>query len=437
MSMKDTDFMSELEAATSLRPATPAIFMLFVIIGFILFVIVWAGVSEIEEMTRGRGKVVPSQEVQVVQSLEGGILAALLIKNGDKVKKGQILLQISDVQFSSDERSIEARFLSLSAKKARLKAEADGVDFVVPPEVLEKSVQVATNERELYISRQKELKNAYSILEERIAKARAQKAETSAQVNRLYGSRKLLNEELALTREMVKKRAVPKLEEIRLQREVSDIAGQINALAEKKKGLVAELNVAEKEKESQDNRFRSQALSELGDVESELSTLQESLKSIGDRVYRAELRSPVDGIVNNIALTTIGGVIEPAQRLIEIVPLDDELKIIAQISPAEIAFIHPGQPVKVKVTAYDAQKYGALDGTLVRIGATSVSDREGNTSFEVEVRTNKNYMGSAEHPLPITPGMVAEIEIITGKRTILDYLLKPILRARDRAFTER
>ena len=158
---------------------------------------------------------------------------------------------------------------------------------------------------------------------------------------------------------------------------------------------------------------------------------------MGDRVDRAELRSPVDGIVNSIAVKTIGGVIQPAMKLLEIVPLDDELKIIARVPPDEIAFIRPGQDVKVKVTAYDSQKYGALDGKLARIGANSVTDHQGNVFFEIEVHTDRNFLGTTEHPLPITPGMVAQTEVITGKRTILEYLLKPVLKARDKAFTER
>lgn len=435
--IQDTDFMSELEAATRMRPTTSATFMLFSIMGFILFGIAWASVSEVEEMTRGQGQVVPSQEIQVVQSLEGGILSEILVKAGEQVAKDQVLLRMSDVQFSSEERGTEAKSLSLKAKRARLEAEAAGAEFVVPEEISEKTPQIAANELALYRSRQKELKNAYSILDDRINRASAGISEVGAQINRLYQNRKLLQQELEITKEMVKKRAVPKLEQIRLERELADISGQISANAEKKKGLQAELDVSRKERQSQDDKFRSQALGELNDVETDISALEESLKSIGDRVYRTELRSPVDGVVNNIALTTVGGVVEPAMRLVEIVPLDDELKIIARVLPSEIAFLRPGQDVKVKITAYDAQKYGALDGKLVRIGANSVTDREGRVFFEIEVRTDKNYMGEEESPLPITPGMVAETEIITGKRTILEYLLKPVLRARDRAFTER
>ncbi len=197
------------------------------------------------------------------------------------------------------------------------------------------------------------------------------------------------------------------------------------------------MQAAKKEKENQADKFRSQALGELNALETEISSLEESLKTMGDRVYRAELRSPVEGIVNSIAVKTIGGIVQPAMKLVEIVPVDDELKIIARISPDEIAFIRPGQDVKVKVTAYDSQKYGSLDGKLVRIGANSVTDSEGSPFFEIEVHTEKNYLGSSESPLPITPGMVAQTEVITGKRTILEYFLKPVLKARDRAFTER
>ncbi|MCB9982463.1 MAG: HlyD family type I secretion periplasmic adaptor subunit [Rhodospirillales bacterium] len=435
--IKETDFMSELDAATRMRPATSATLLLFSIIALVMFAIVWAALTEVEVLTRGQGQVVPSQDVQIVQTLEGGIVEELLVSPGERVSKGQVLMRLSDVQFSSEARGTEARFLSLEAKKARLNAEAGGEDFTPPESVTEKAPQIAENEKALYESRQKELQNAYAILDDRIAKATAELAEVKAQINRFYSSRKLLNDELAITKDLVQKRAVPKLDEIRLNREIADMSGQINAQAQRQKSLEAELSVAKKERASQLDKFRSQALGDLNEVETEIASLRENLKSIGDRVDRREVKAPVDGIVNNIAVKTLGGVVEPAMQLVEIVPVDEELKIIARIQPDEIAFIRPGQPAKVKITAYDPQKYGSLDGELVRIGATSGRDREGNTFFEIEVRTAKNYLGDNKNPLPITPGMVADVEVITGKRTILDYLLKPVLRARDRAFTEQ
>lgn len=433
----DIDFMSELDAAIHLKPAKPALMMVYAIAALFVAALIWAGFSQIEQLTRAEGQVVPTKEVQMVQSLEGGILAELLVREGEIVKNDQILMRISDVQFSSEERGTEARSMGLRAKKARLQAEAEGKPFLIPPDILEKAPSVAANEKALYDSRQKELENSFNILQDRINKATSEIAEIDSDIARLSENRKGLNKELEITRRMVAQRAMPELEKIRLERELSDISGQMNSQARAREGLKSELQVAEREKQSQTNRFRSEALTELSDVETQIAATDESLKSIGDRVDRTEIRSPVDGIVNNIAITTVGGVIEPAMKLIEIVPTDDELKIIARVKPDEIAFLHAGQPVKVKITAYDSQKYGRLDGTLVRLGANSVTDKDGNPFFEIEVQTAKNFLGSEDKPLPITPGMVAQAEIITGKRSILDYLLKPVLRARDMALTER
>ena len=437
MDNNETGYMNELEAAMRMRPSMPSVILLITIIAFVTFIIIWAALSEVEELTRGEGQVVPSKEIQVVQSLEGGILQELLVQKGDFVRKGQVLLRISDVLFSSEERGTEARFMSLEAKKARLIAESTGKDFKVSKDIGKKIPEIVDNEKLLYRSRQNELESAYKIQDEKINKAQADLDEVKAEINRLYESRKLLNKELSITKEMVAKRAVPKLDQIRLERELGDITGQINARTQEKKGLEASLSSVQNERKIQLDKFRSVALEELNEVETQIASLKESLKSMEDRVDRTEIRAPVDGIVNQITLKTIGGVVEPAMKLVEIVPVDDELKILAKVKPDEIAFLKVGQPVKVKITAYDPQIYGALDGQLTRLAASSASDRDGNVMFEVEVRTEKNHLGSEEKPLPITSGMIANVEIITGKRTILNYLMKPFHRGLDRAFRER
>lgn len=433
----DTEFMSELEAATRMRPAVASNLLLLAVTALIVFFLAWASVSKVEEIVRGSGQVAPSQEIQIVQSLEGGILQELLVAEGDLVKKGQILLRISDVFFASEERGAEAQFAALRVKKMRLQAEAENQEFAVPADLKEKVPNVVENEMALYRSRQAELKNALSILDDKIGSIEAQIAESREKTTKMRNSSALLREELEITERMVAQKAVPKLDEIRLRRELSDLSGSIRAEGQKIKGLQAELEGAKKEKEDQRDKFRSDVLGQLTEVETKISQLEESLKSMGDRVYRTELRAPVDGIVNNVAIKTIGGVVEPAQRLVEIVPVDDELKIAARVRPSDIAFLDVGQDVKVKISAYDPQRYGSLPGKLMRVGANSVTDNDGNVFFEIEVRTDKNYLGTAANPLPITPGMVAETEIITGKKTIMDYILKPILRARDRALTER
>ncbi len=433
----DTDFMNDLEAARHMRPALGANLLLVCIASLVVLFFIWAAVCEVEILARGQGQVVPTREIQIVQSLEGGILQELLVGEGDIVEKGQVLLRISDIQFSSEERGTEARFLSLMIKKARLEAEAKGEPFELPEDLKEKAPGVAANELSLYNSRQSELANAIAILGDKINKGEAELAEIGARISSFASSRSLLQEELEITRRMVEKKAAPKIDEIRLERELNDISGQIRAARERRTGLEAQLRAYKNELKDQRDKFRTQSLSELNEIETEISALEESLKTIEDRVFRTEVRSPVRGVVNNIAIKTIGGVIEPAQKLVEIVPMDDDLKIIAKVSPNDIAFLEKGQPVKVNVSAYDPRRYGKLDGYLERIGASSVSDREGNIFFEIEVRTERNYLGTRDNPLPVTPGMVAQTDIITGKRTILEYLAKPVLQAKDKALTER
>ncbi len=434
---EDLQFMEELEAAVRLKPSKTSNLMLGSVSALVVIMLGWMAFSSIDEMTHGEGQVVPSSEIQIVQSLEGGVLKELSVDEGELVKKGQVLARISDVAFASEERGTAARQESLLVKKARLQAEANGTAFSIPDDLSQKVPDIARNEEQLYQSRQRELKNAQSILTDRINRAEAQLSETAAKISRLSESKKLVAQELSITEKMVAQKAVPQLDAIRLSRELNDISGQINEATEQRQGFQSELSAARKELEDSANKFRTQALGELNDTETQLSQLNESLTAIGDRVDRSELRSPVDGVVNKIMLKTVGGVVEPAMKLIEIVPTDDELKVIARIPPSEVAFIHPGQPAKVKISAYDPQRYGSLDGELVRIGANSVKDSEGNVSFEIEVRTSENHLGDAEDPLPITPGMVAQVEIITGRRSILEYLMKPVLRAKDRALTER
>lgn len=434
---EDTPYMDDINVVQLLTPHRASDILLYTITGLIIAFLLWAGVARVDEITRGQGQVVPSINAQIVQSLEGGILQELLVHEGDLVKKGQVLLRISDVMFASEERGTEAKFSSLQIKKARLEAEAASKPFSVPAELKEKTPKIAANEEALHISRQKELENALSMINQKIARNESELQELKVQMSRDSQNVGLLQQELTITSKMVAQNAVPKIEEIRLRRELSNAQGSLNAGKERQSGLQAALDSAKKELEDQKDKFRSQVLGELNEVETELSGLQESLKTMGDRVDRAEVRSPVDGVVNNIAIKTIGGVIEPAMKVAEIVPVGDDLKITAKVTPDQIAFLKLGQPARVRITAYDSQRYGFLTGKLTRIGANSVSDSEGNTFFDIEVQTDESHLGTKEHPLPITPGMVAQVDVITGKRTILMALLRPVLRMKDRALTER
>jgi len=434
---EDADFMAEAVAATRLQARWSANVLLYTIFALFAAFITWASLAEVEQLTRGQGQVAPSSETQIVQSLEGGILADINVREGDVVKKGQVLARIRNVAFSSEQKGVQSKSLSLSIKRDRLKAEATGKAFAPTPDMIANAPEIAANEQSLYTSRQQDLRNSLSLLDDKIRQAEAASREIGAQIDRLTETRGLLQKEVDMTRQMVSKNAAPEIQAVKLERELADLRGNLSAALQKKDALAADLSVSRRERAEKENRFKSEAFGEITAVETELASLGEALKTSSDRVARSELRSPADGIVKTVNIKTIGGIIEPAKTLMEIVPTDDALKVTAKIAPADIAFLKLGQPVRVKITAYDAQRYGTLAGTLTRISADTVSDQKGNVFFEIDVSTAANHMGTDAAPLPIIPGMVAEVDVITGKRTIMSYLLKPFLRARQEALTER
>lgn len=435
--LKDTDFMDELDAMRRLGPDRAANLFLFTILLLVVLFFVWAGLSRVDEITRGSGQVVPTMEAQIVQSLDGGILQELLVKEGSLVKKDQVLMRLRDVDAASQERGTQAKLTSLRARKARLEAESAGKAFVVPADIAAASPKIAETETQLYQSRQEEYQNAMTMIDSKIDSVNAQIQDISAQMGRDSQNIGLIQKELNITSKMVAQKAVPQIEEIRLQRELNNAQGSLRSGREKKAALEADLRSAQKQRKDQADKFRTQALGELNQTQTELTGLEESMKSIGDRVDRTEIKSPVDGIVNNIALTTIGGVVEPAMRLAEIIPVGDDLKIVARVAPNDIAFLKTGQKARVRISAYDSQRYGYLPAELTRVGVNSVRSGEDQMYFEIEVRTERNFLGTADHPLPITSGMIAEVDIITGKKSILEYLVRPVLRLKDRALTER
>ena len=437
MQEEDLEFMSELETANSLKPSFSSQVFLWAIAGLFFWMLLWAAFSQVDERVRGMGQVMPSSDVQVIQSLEGGILSEILVTEGALVKKDQVLLRIADVQFAAEGRSIEAQMMGLQAKRARLQAEASGQPFVMDPGITEKYPDVAANEEKLYRSRQSELGTALSIINDEVREAAANLSEVKASIARLSKSKGFLEHELEIARKLVEKKAMPEIEQLKRERELNETAGSLDGAYQSRQSLEARLSAAKQKEEERRGAFKSQALGELNDVESRIAGIKGSLTSLTDKVSRAELKSPVEGVVQKLYVRTIGGVIQPAQKLVEIVPIADDLMIRAKVAPADVAFLKIGQDVKVKITAYDPQIYGAFHGKLERIGANTVEDQKGNVFFEIDVRTDKNYLGTEEAPLRIFSGMVAETEVITGKRTILSYLLKPVLRTKDRAFTEK
>jgi adhesin transport system membrane fusion protein len=433
----DADFASEVTAARMQGPSWVAILLLFSITLFFVAAITWAWWAEIDEVTRGQGTVIPSSQVQVIQNLEGGILKKILVREGEMVEAGQILLRIDDTGFAASLGEQSAARYSLMGQMARLTAESEGSALEFPPELMAEARQLAVNERSLFNARRADLKSQLGILRKQVDQRRQELIELRGRLKQNRSSLVLLEEELQMTEPLVRNGVVPKINLLRLRREVNDLEGLIKGTILALPGAKSAVQEATRRIEERYLNSRSEALRELNAIKAEFAQVEQSILAARDRVLRTDLRSPVRGIVKQLNISTIGGVVTPGMNLMEIVPLDDTLLVEARILPADVAFLKPGQAATVKLTAYDFSIYGGLTARLERISADTIVDERGESYYQIIVRTDKSELVHQGKILPIIPGMVASIDILTGRKTILDYLLKPILKARNRALTER
>jgi len=407
---EDEIYITDVNAASLYGASTKSHILLWLSFGFVIVAIIWASFAELDEVTRGLGKTTPSSQIQVIQNLEGGILAEILVKEGQTVEKGQPLLQLDAVRFSSSLNENKLKYYELLAATARLSAEVENKPLDIPAEVLSIAPEIADNAKQLFESRRSEFNASTKFLRE--------------QISQRLKSYSLLKEELDLSAPLVDEGAMSKVELLRIKRELNEIYGQLTEARNK----LAETKIS----------FQTKALEELNQTKAELDRTSESTLALEDRVTRTRVLSPVKGIIKQLKVATIGGVIQPGMDLVEIVPLEDKLLIEAQIRPADIAFLHPGQKAMVKLTAYDFSIYGGLEAELEHISADSIiNEEDGESYYIIRLRTNKNYLEKNGEKLKIIAGMTANVDILTGKKSVLDYLLKPILKARDRALRER
>lgn len=365
--------------------------ILWTSIVFILVAIIWSNYAILDEVTTGEGKVIPSSEIQIIQNLEGGIIQNIFVKEGDIVKKGQTLMQIDNTRFMSSYGEAEKKIDALQLEIIRINAEISQTTPDFPEDLKKNYPNLVKDQQSLYESRMRELVQLTKSLE-------------------------LAQKELDMTRPLLKNGSVSEVEVIRLDRTVNDIKGNID-------------------------KFKSDELDKLNKARGELSALIEANKADKDRLTRTTVRSPVYGIIKQIKTTTIGGVVQPGSDIIEVVPLDDTLLIEAKIRPSDIGFIHPGQKAIVKITAYDFSIYGGLEGKVEQISADTILDETDKKNesyyYVIRVRTDKNHLGTVKKPLPIIPGMLATVDILTGEKSVLQYILKPIIKARQSALRER
>ncbi|WP_434677555.1 HlyD family type I secretion periplasmic adaptor subunit [Pseudomonas sp. R1-18] len=403
----------------------------------LLVALAWASMAHIQEVTTGEGKAIPSSKVQVVQNLEGGIVTEIFVREGQTVKKGDTLLRLDDTRFLSNRGESEVDRMVLTAQVERLAAEAEGRPMMLPDEVTQNAAQVAADELALYDSRQRRLSSEQRTLSEQLRQKTQELAEFRAKQEQFRGSLALVQQELDMSAPLVSSGAVSPVEILRLKRSAVEIRGSMNANTLAIPRAEAAINEIRSRVQESELGFRSEAARELNEKRSELTRLSATRIAIDDRMDRTMVISPVRGIIKTLKVNTIGGVVQPGSDLLEIVPLEDNLLIEARVRPQDVAFLHPGQKAMVKFSAYDYTLYGGLSARLELIGADTISDDKGESFYLIQVRTAKNHLGSDDKPLQIIPGMVATVDIITGEKTVMDYLLKPVLKARSEALRER
>ncbi|NEK25111.1 HlyD family type I secretion periplasmic adaptor subunit [Sulfitobacter sp. JBTF-M27] len=435
---QDSDFINDISSA-ALRDKSNSHWRLLVVLlvgigGFF----VWAYFYEIEEVTRGPGRVIPSSQIQVVQSLEGGIVRSIDIREGDMVNAGQVLMHLDDTGFSSQLGELLEKESALLAEKARLEAEAGLAQELSFPDGLESRNTLATTaEAEVFFSRRTQLDQELSVLANRLAQRRAELAELEGLREKISIRLAPLDEEIQLTEELVLRGAVPRIELLRLKSQRAESTGDLIIANASEPRIKAGILEAETQIQAARASYVSSARERLARLQVELAVVQEGLRAAKDRVTRTTVRSPTKGIVNTVNVSTIGAVVQPGAPLAEVVPADDRLLVEVDIRPQDVAFIRPGEQASVKITAYDYLVYGSLSGKVTRIGADTIENAQGDQFFRIVVETDKAYLGSDEEPLQIIPGMVATVDIQTGRKTVLSYLGKPVLRASAEALRER
>lgn len=399
--------------------------------------IVWASLAQVDEVTKGEAKVISSKQLQVIQSLDGGVVSEILVKEGQVVEAGQLLLKIDETRATSGVRESAAQAFALRVKLARLKALAEGRAFN-PPEPATgdaEEARIVDEERQLYDSRRSEQEALMGISEQQLAQRRQEQAEARARRDSAARNMDLSQQELSKTRPLLATGAVSEVDVLRLERDLTRARGDMEQAGAQIARIQAAISEASRKIQETDLSFRNEARKELSDVLGKLNALNEGAVALADKVDKSQVKSPVRGRVQRLLANTVGGVVTPGKDIVEVVPMDDALVLEAKIQPRDIAFIHPGQAATVKFTAYDFGIYGGLDAVVENISPDTVTDERGqNTFYVVRVRTKQRNFSDK---MPIIPGMTAEVDVLTGKKTVMSYLLKPVLKAQSHALRER
>lgn len=401
--------------------------------GGVLAFLMWASLAPVDEVTHGQGRVIPSSKAQVIQSAEPTTIEEILVRSGQKVGKGQLLVRLDDAMLSSELGQLQAETRSLTARAGRLEQEGTGAGANCDTGGPE-----CQQEQALAAVRQSALRSKQDGLSAQVEQRRRELGEAQATIDSLGGSVQLARQRVAMLEPLAAKSIIPQTELLDARRDLVDAQGRLNAAQQQASRASAAIREAQAQLSEANFQFRQDALNERSQLEAKIAVNSESLRGAKGRAQRAEIRSPVDGVVNDVQVTTIGGFVTAGQKIMQIVPIGDKLLVETRVKPNDIAFIKTGDRAVVKVTAYDFSIYGGLSGTVQQVSADSVYDEATREAyFTVVVETDRAWLGTGAHKLPITPGMVCDVEILTGRKSVLAYLLKPIMKARAEALRER
>jgi adhesin transport system membrane fusion protein len=403
----------------------------------VVIVFLWAALAPIDEIVRGDGKVIPGGENQMIQHLEGGMLSAIMVKEGQRVKADDVLLKVDNLKSSSTLESSQYKSAELRARIIRLRAESTGGSFSPSAADMQAIPAQIMQERSLFLSNQERLYSQIASLNDQYAQKKSELIEAQGHISEQKHALDLIREEVAISEPMVAEGIKPRVEFLKLKREYSDVNERYNAVRSSIPRLNASINEITNRMREARSEYVTKARLELNEAMTEYSRVGAESSALADQVTRTVIKSPINGIVQKLYVNTVGGVIKPGDNLIEIVPTEGGLLIEAKVKPADIAFIYPGQKAVVKVTAYDFSVYGSMGGVVSTISPDTETDEKENVYYIVRIHTNKKFLGTREKPLKIIPGMMVNVDVITGQKTVLQYILKPLLKAKQYTFTER
>jgi len=437
MDDEDLKFANDAHGAIESTGSTTAWITLLVIALLMLSAIIWAGLAEIEQTTSGQGKIIPSSQVQVVESLDSGIVAEIFVREGDSVKAQQPLLRVDDTGLSARLGEFRQNQIALRVELARLRAEADNQEsFVAPNSVVRELRSTYQDQIRIFRVNKTRLKELSTARRQQYIQKQQGLEELIANIGKHKGRLELLSRELVILESLHKKKAVAEIEVLRIRRKVLENKFDLKLLGASRSRVEAEIKELSIMLDSDQTSFLGEVHARISRINTELSVVEESIRAASDRVARAILRAPVGGIVNQLNIATIGEIVKAGVTIAEIVPTDDNYLVEARIRPQDIGFISPGLPATIRLSAYDYTKYGTLQGQVERIGVDTVTDENKETFYRVIITTNSEQSSAYKSKLRIIPGMIASIDIATGKRTVMDYLLKPFLRIGDRALRD-